>query len=254
MHTVNEIFEFLCSIAPLELQLDFDNSGFLLGRRDTRIERALLALDITGAVIEEASRLKAQLIISHHPLIWAKLKSVTDDLAGEKVLRLAERGIAAISMHTNLDIAQGGVNDVLMELLGAVPEGTLDSDGCGRIGRLCKPVPLEEFLLLCKNKLNTKGLRYYDAGRPVERIAVLGGSGGSALEEACAKGCDTFVTADIKYDRFLTAQELGINLIDGDHFCTENPIIPVLRQKLADKFDSVEFIISKEHGQVISFF
>ena len=253
MATVKEIFDYLCEIAPLDLQMDFDNSGFLLGRGDTQVSRVLLALDVTTDVIQEAIEKNVQLIISHHPLIWGSLKSITDLNGADKLLRLAENSIAVMSMHTNLDIAKDGVNDVLIELLGAKAEDSLDGDECGRVGVLESPMSLHEFLCMCKDRLQTKGLRYFDAGREVRRLAVMGGSGGSALSDAVKKGCDTYVTADIKYSQFLEAKELGINLIDGDHFCTENPVIPVLADKLRHVFGKVEFFVSERHGQVVSF-
>ena len=101
--------------------------------------------------------------------------------------------------------------------------------------------------------MDSKGLRYYDAGRSVKRLAVMGGSGGDYIGCAVEKGCDTYVTADIKYHQFLEAKELGINLIDGDHFCTENPVIPSLCEKLRHEFPDVCFTVSARHGQVISF-
>ena len=255
MNTVKDIFDKLCEIAPLELQLDYDNAGFLIGRADTPVEKALLSLDVTEEVVDEAVERGAQLIVSHHPVIWDEMKSLTDQKSGsEKLLRLLENGIAVISMHTNLDIADGGVNDVLLSLLGAENEGPFDDEGCGRKGRLQKALPLDAFLALCKEKLNTRGLRYYDAGRPAEHIAVLGGAGGSALIEAWRAGCDTYVTADVKYSVFLQARELGINLIDGDHFCTENPVIPVLAQKLRASFPEIRFFISERHGQTARFY
>ena len=255
MNTVKDIYEKLCELAPPELQLDYDNSGFLIGHADAPVEKALLSLDVTKEVVEEANEKGVQLIVSHHPLIWEPMKSVTDDdPTHEKILRLIERGIALISMHTNLDIAEGGVNDVLIALLGAENEGPFDEEGCGRMGRLEKSVPLNIFLETCKEKLSTRGLRYYDAGRPVERIAVLGGSGGSSLPGARAAGCDTFVTADVKYSVFLHARELGVNLIDGDHFCTENPIMSVLLEKLSAAFPDTEFILSSRHDQTACFF
>ncbi len=253
MTKVKNIFSYLCELAPLELQEDFDNAGFLLGHGDAAVTRALLALDITPPVIEEAREKQAQLLISHHPLIFSPLKTVTDPGSGAKALRLAEQGTAVISMHTNLDIAEGGVNDVLINLLGAKAEEPLDAENCGRVGHLDKPLSMEKFLRFCKERLQTKGLRYYDAGRPVYKLAVMGGSGGSALAEAAAKGCDTYVTADIKYNQFLEAGELGINLIDGDHFCTENPVIPVLADQLRRRFPEVAFLVSERHGQLISF-
>ena len=255
MNTVKNIFEKLCEIAPLELQLDYDNAGFLIGRTDPPVEKALLSLDVTDDVVTEAVERGARLIVSHHPVIWEEMKSLTDlKPENEKILRLLEHGIAVISMHTNLDIAEGGVNDVLLSLLGAENEGPFDEEGCGRMGRLEKPLPLDEFLALCKEKLNTRGLRYYDAGRTVEHIAVLGGAGGSGLIGAWQAGCDTYVTADVKYSVFLQARELGINLIDGDHFCTENPIISVLARKLSEAFPDTAFLISERHDQTAHFF
>ena len=255
MNTVKDIFDKLCEIAPLELQLDYDNAGFLIGRADTPVEKALLSLDVTEEVVDEAVERGAQLIVSHHPVIWEEMKSLTDlKPENEKILRLLENGIAVISMHTNLDIVEGGVNDVLLSLLGAENEGPFDDEGCGRKGRLQKALPLDAFLALCKEKLNTRGLRYYDAGRPAEHIAVLGGAGGSALIEAWRAGCDTYVTADVKYSVFLQARELGINLIDGDHFCTENPVIGVLAKKLGDAFPETAFIVSARHDQTACFF
>ena len=156
-------------------------------------------------------------------------------------------------MHTNLDIAQGGVNDVLMAALGAEVTGSLDEDGCGRVGILTKAMPMEAFLPFCKSVLETAGLRYYDSGRTVFKLAVMGGSGGDSLETAHRLGCDTYLTADLKYHQFLEAQELGINLIDGDHFCTENLIIPVLARRLRAAFPETEFILSQRHHQVVRF-
>lgn len=254
MPSVQEIFETLSAWAPLELQMDFDNSGFLVGRKEKPVYRALLALDITDEVIDEAVSLGADLIISHHPLIFHPLKSLTGQGPGRKTLLLAENGLAAVCMHTNLDIAEGGVNDVLIRLLGAEPEGPVDAYGCGRVGTLSESMPLEHFLQRCKERLHANGLRYVDAGRPVHRLGVIGGAGGDEFRDALEKGCDTFVTADVKYHVFLEAAEEGVNLIDADHFCTENPVIPVLAQRLRDAFPQVDFTVSSKHRQVISFY
>ena len=243
MRRAGEIYEYLKELAPLELQMDFDNSGFQLGRLDAEVNKALLALDVTEEVVGEAIELGAQL------LIFSKLRNIMDT----KLLRLAENRIAVISMHTNLDIAAGGVNDVLITLLGARADGPLDPDDCGRVGELPEAQQFDSFLRFCKTALDSKGLRYYDAGRPVKRLAVMGGSGGDYIGCAVEKGCDTYVTADIKYHQFLEAKELGINLIDGDHFCTENPVIPSLCEKLRHEFPDVCFTVSASHGQVISF-
>ena len=243
MATVNDIYAFLNDLAPVRYQMDFDNAGFLVGDGSAAVEHVLLALDITDDVIAEAAALRAQLIVSHHPLIFTPLRRATaDDLTGRKVLALARNGIAAVCMHTNLDIADGGVNDALMAALGA--EVT-----CGRVGRLLEPMALSDFLPYVADRLHANGLRYVDGGRPVQKLAVCGGSGGSMLDLAAQKGCDTFVTADVKYDRFLAAKELSVNLIDADHFCTENVIIPILCEKLRAQFPALTFAVSRVHAQ-----
>ena len=182
MTKVIDIFRALCEIAPLELQMSFDNAGFQVGHADGEVRRALLALDVSDDAVGEALKIGAELIISHHPLLFSPLKAVTDaDPVQNRVLRLLENRIAVISMHTNLDIADGGVNDVLIRLLGAEPEIPLDPDGCGRIGNLPVPVPLPDFLALCRNRLRVPALRYSPGAKPVSRLAVMGGAGAESM-------------------------------------------------------------------------
>lgn len=255
MTRVADVLAFLEEKAPCGLKLDFDNVGHLVGHSDAVVSRILTALDITDEVIEEAEALGAELIVSHHPLIFFPVKSVTDgSWTGRRILTLAEKRMAAICMHTNLDAAQGGVNDVLMETLGGTVVETLDPvSGIGRIGVLPEAVAFAEFLQNTKTVLNSHGLRYHDAGRPVQKIACCGGSGGSDIALAAEAGCDCYVTADVKYDQFLEAKSLGINLIDADHFCTENVVIPVLAGWLKKAFPRVEVLVSETHGQCAQF-
>ena len=249
MLKVKDVYDYLCELAPLELQMSFDNSGFQLGRIESGVKKVLLALDVTEDVVDEAIEQGADLIVSHHPLIFTPLKNITD----EKLLKLIENNIAVISMHTNLDIADGGVNDVLIRALGAEPDSVLDTDGCGRVGVLAEDMDFDDFLSKCKDVLKTDGLRYYDSGRKIRKLAVMGGSGGGELYRAAELGCDVYVTADVKYNQFLDARELGISLIDGDHFCTENLVIPELKDRLQERFTEIVFSVSKKHGQIISF-
>ena len=264
MATVDQIYDVLNTLAPVHYQMDFDNAGFLVGDRHSEVNTVVVALDITDAVIEEAIAQNADLIVAHHPLLFHPLRNVrTEDLVGRKVLKLAKHGISAICMHTNLDIADGGVNDALMHTLNAditgllEPTGTDDLGqplGCGRIGCLSDPMPLDAFLKDLTERLHVSGLRYCDGGKPVQKLAVCGGSGGNMLELAYEAGCDTFVTADIKYDRFLAAKELGVNLIDADHFCTENVVVPVLADTIQNAFPSVRVQISQTLGQTTQFY
>ena len=254
MTTVSDVFETICAWAPLELQMDFDNSGFLAGHREAPVSKVLLTLDVSDAVIDEAVREKAELIVSHHPLIFRPLRSATDETPeGRRLLKLIEHRIAVISMHTNLDIAEGGVNDALMTALGAQTEAALDENGCGRIGVLDAKVNLQDFLLRVKQSLLCRGLRYADAGKEVYRLAVMGGSGADCLERAAELGCDTFVTADVKYHQFQKAVDLGLNLIDADHFYTENPVIPVLAESLAKRYPELQILVSADHQAIVRF-
>ena len=267
MVTVNDVNNYLNSIAPVEAKMDFDNVGFLVGRSGSCVSKILVSLDITHDVISEALNFGAELIVSHHPLFFS-LNSVTDaDTTGNKVVRLLTGGVSAICMHTNLDAARGGTGDALAaaagiaaekgltELLsedGILPDGTAFS--YGRTGRLISSCPLDEYLEILKKTLNTTGLRYYDAGRDVFHVAVVGGSGGNMLHHAVKLGCDTFLTADVKYDVFLEAKEIGINLIDGDHFCTENLVTGVISDKLRAAFPQVEIMTSNSHRQTVRFY
>ena len=255
MPTVHDVFAFLNEKAPVASRMSFDNVGLLVGRQDRTVSRIVTALDVTEPVIAEAADLGAELIVSHHPIFF-ELRSVTDgDYDGSRVLALAERGIAAICMHTNLDAAAGGVNDALMAALGGVTEGVLEPDtGIGRIGHLPEEVPFDRFLPFVKRALNANGLRYHDGGRPVKHLAVCGGSGGGDVGLAAAAGCDTLVTADVKYHQFLEAAHLGLNLIDGDHFCTENVVVPVLADWLRGAFPSVDVRVSQVHRQTAQFY
>ena len=264
MATVADILQFVESLAPRYMKCDWDNVGLLCGRRDREVKKILVALDPFRHVIEEAIETGADCIVTHHPLIFRNpLMAVNEDTeAGRCVLTLMEHGIAAINAHTNYDLAPDGVNDVLARTLGLAdievinPEGT-DAEGraygllrCGTIGE----ITLKAFLVGVKEHLDCQGLRYVDAGKPVRKVAVGGGSCADEMHDALAAGCDTFVTADVKYNQFRTAYELGLNLIDAGHFHTENPAMPVLAEKLRAEFPAVEVIFSEKHTDCMNFF
>ncbi len=253
---VKDIFHALDRLAPSESKMDFDNVGLLVGKPANEVNRVLIALDITDEVIQEAAEMGAQLIVSHHPVIFSSLKQVVDtDLTGHKVISLISSGLSAICMHTNLDAAQGGVNDALADALGAKVEGVLNrEEGISRLARLPEPVGLVQFLEHTAAALGCNGLRYHDAGKPVSYIGLCGGAGGGDIALAAQLGCDTFVTADVKYNQFLDARALEINLIDADHFCTENVVVPVLERYLKSAFPTLQVYISKRHQQTALFF
>lgn len=238
---VNDVLSFLWTLAPEEGKESWDNVGHLVGRSNQEVTRILIALDITLPVIQEAQKLGAELIVSHHPVIWDTHKFVTDQvIQQERVLRLIEEGVSAICMHTNLDEAEDGVDDTLVETLGLHAVEHLAEGKIGHISNLESPISMQNFLKLVQEKLQANGLRFYDSGRPVHCIATGCGSCGEYLKDAVDAGCDTFLTGDLKYNVFLDAQDQGINLIDAGHFPTENPIVKKLSGKLQRQFPQIE--------------
>lgn len=248
--TVREIFDSLKAWAPMEYALDFDNPGLLVGDEDAQADRVLVALDVTSDVIDEAERMGAKLIVSHHPLIFHKLGAVVEqDGVGRRVIRLIKSGISLISMHTNLDAAQGGVNDALAECLGvknlSIIEELGDGYGIGRVGELDEAESVRAFLKRVKSALGAPGLRYAAADKMIKKVAVGGGACSSYLELVHAMGCDAFVTADVKHDGYLSAREMGITLIDAGHFSTENPICGRIKDYIESKLQGVEVSLSQ---------
>lgn len=260
--TVQQILDYVNSLAPASMKCDWDNVGLLCGRRDQEVKKVLVALDPFLDVCEEAAAVGADLIVTHHPLIFKAPKTVTtDDTVGQCILFLASHGISAVNAHTNLDCAPEGVNDVLARTLGLTEVEVLNPMGVDvqdrpwgllRAGSVVE-MALEDFMTLVKARLHTPVLRYVDGGKPVHRVAVGGGACGDGYLEALQAGCDTLVTSDIKYNQFWDAGDLGLNLIDAGHYYTENPVCAVLAAKLREQFPEVEVVLSK-HEDCMRFF
>ena len=259
MTTVADILAFMETVAPRSMKMDWDNVGLLCGSRNTQVTKILVALDPFEHVCQEASDWGAELIVTHHPLIFQALKSITDDTSiGRCIMGLCRHGIAAVNAHTNLDCTPGGVNDILAKTLELTNVEIINPQGDPAYGLLrCGEVteqPLETFLSTVKAALGCEGLRYVDGGKPVRKVAVGGGSCAGEMMDAIGAGCDTFVTADVKYNQFWDAKELGLNLIDAGHFCTENPVVAVLAEKIAAEFPEVEVKISENHRDCMKFY
>lgn len=253
--TVSDVLNYLWEVAPKEGAEPWDNVGHLVGRSTAEVTKILVTLDITSAVIQEAKEMGAELIVSHHPLIWDTHKHVTDQVyQQEKVLSLIENGIAAICMHTNLDEAEDGVDDTLVEALSLQAEAHLADGKIGHICTLDSEMPLMDFLGLVKQRLGANGLRYCDGGKPVKKIATGCGACAEYLEDAVKAGCDTFVTGDVKHNYWIDAQGQGINLIDAGHYSTENPIVKKLSKKLSAKFPEIEVAETTRMPQPEQFF
>ena len=256
MTTVQDILNFIQTIAPKELKMDWDNVGLLCGEASKEVKTVLVALDPFTAVCEEAAEVGADLLLTHHPLIFEAMSNITDETTvGRAILTLIRNNIAAVNAHTNLDCADGGVNDVLAGklCLTDIRKVDADPDGLLRQGTVSTQ-SLADFMVNVKVALGCNGLRYVDGGKPVNQVAVGGGSCGSAMYDVLAAGCDTFVTADVKYNQFCDAKALGLNLIDAGHFPTENPVIPHLAAQIQSAFPEIKVIVSKKHTDSVKFF
>lgn len=259
MPTVETIENVLFELAPRSGAMEWDNVGLLVGDPKMDVNRILVALDVTEDVLNEAILQKAQLIVAHHPVMncaWNPVQSLREDRPqGHLLRRLTITGIAALCMHTNLDSAQGGVNDALAEALKVIDPGPLTEEGIGRVGTLKDgPMPLTQFVMKITAALRCNGLRYADAGKPVSRVAVGGGACGDYIGQAISAGCDTFVTADLRYHDFLDAKPRGINLIDAGHFPTEDVVCPVLIRYLRERFPALTVEKSASHREVIQYY
>ena len=256
MTTVSDILKFVETLAPRDLKMDWDNVGLNCGHLDRPVSKILVALDPFTHVCREAKEIGADLLVTHHALIF-KPGFITDrDVQGRNTLFLIENGIAHINAHTNLDQAPGGVNDVLAAKLGLDNieiVNPVDGVGLMRCGDVAEQ-SLETFLATVKHSLDCEGLRFADGGKPVRKVAVGGGSCAGGMAEVLAAGCDTFVTADCKYNQFWDAHDLGLNLIDAGHFHTENPVVSVLAEKIAAAFPGVEVKISETHTDCMKFY
>lgn len=230
--TVNDLVELLEELMPSNLAEDWDNVGLMLGRKGKTVKRILLALDLSKEVVEQAVAQKIDLIITHHPAIFKKLKRVVDnDWQQDLLLTLAENGIAVYSAHTNLDCVSTGVNDVLAKLLKLEDTEILDdSNGLGRIG-VVEEASLVEYAQVVKTALKADYVVVGDAGKQVHKVAVCGGAGSDLIDLALAKGADTLVTGDVKYHSAQQAVFSGLNIIDAGHQPTELPVL----EKLADR-------------------
>ena len=257
MITVKDIFDFLCEKAPLETQLDFDNAGFLCGDADSVVTKVMTALDITDAVVAEAAELGAELIVSHHPVCFTPMKSVTTgDLTGRKFAAMLKNGISAICMHTNLDAARDGVNDALCAALGAENLGLLapEHDTMSRLCRFTEPMKYSDFLGHVKTALNANGLRCAGPEKDVRLFGICGGAGADFIPDAAARGCDAYITADVKHHQFLQAAEMGICLVDAGHFSTENVVVPVLTDWISSRFPGLDVRIAQSNTQPERFY
>lgn len=251
MITVEQIYQKMQDIAPLELAESWDNPGLLVDCGGT-VRRVLVALDITPEVIAEAAEKDCQLIVAHHPVIFSPVKKLN---AQDLPFQLVQKNLSAICMHTNLDAARGGVNDVLADIFGMKERETF-AEGCGRVGRI-EPISAAELARRAQTELAVwcnlpKGgsqpvqVKFVDANKPVQRLAVISGSGGSLFEEALAMGADCLLTGEANHHHACDAKRLGLSLVVAGHYATEFPAMAAVAEKLRAAVPELDVLVSCE--------
>ncbi len=258
---IKDIMDFLEKLAPKNLAESWDNVGLLVGDKNKEVSKVLLALDVTDEVVDEAIKLNANLIVTHHPLIFKAVKTVnTDDFVGKTIIKLIKNDIAVYTLHTNLDSGLGGTNDVLADILEMqnrevlLPSEVNETCGLGRYGDV-KETTVENLLKFMKNTNKFDFINYSldDEGmnKPVRKIGLCTGSVmDSLIYKSKALGCDVYVTGDVTYHTAQIAKRVGITIVDVGHYCSENIVFENLQNKLKTEFN-INIEISKVNAQTI---
>ncbi len=244
MITVGDIYDVLQQKAPFETAETWDNSGLLIGARETAVSAVYVALDITTETVRRAVACGAQLIVSHHPVIFEPLRAVTPD---SPVYAAVQAGLCALCAHTNVDKAVDGVNDALARQLGLTAV-TVAPDGMCRIGLLPDAISGEAFARLVSARLDT-AVRARVGAAPVRRVALCGGAGGDEVLPLLAQ-CDAALTGELKHHHWLAVSGEK-TLVEGGHYATEIGIVPVLAGWLQQQFPTLT-VICEERQQPYS--
>ena len=237
MSTVKDIYSFLDSVAPFSTSAPWDNTGLLVGDENKEVKKVMLSLDVTGDVIDEAIEENVDLVITHHPLIFESVKSVTSDTL---LYKAVSSGISFISSHTCLDIAKDGVNDCLANAVGIKNVKTVEEDEFLKIGEIEEKTE-DEFVSLLKEKLSCNVL-YNSTGNNIKKVAFCSGSGGDLWGLAKSCGADALLTGEAKYHEFLDANFNNITIFACGHFETEIVVVDTLKEKLEKAFKNIEFL------------
>ena len=234
-----DVYNYIDSFAPFSSQEEWDNSGHILGSLYNEVTRAVVCLDVNNEVIDYASEIGANLIISHHPVIFSPVKRIT---AESVLMNAIMKEIAVISAHTNLDKAEDGVNDALCEALSLRYEKVYNDDSPSFIN-ICypdEPFSAEKLSLHLRESLNCAA-SYCDADTAITKIGLCSGAGSDFIDDAIRLGCNAFITGEAKYHEFLEAKDKGISLFTVGHFESEIPVVKKLTEKLNNEFNCTVF-------------
>lgn len=241
MSTVKDVYSFLDKLAPFSTSAAWDNTGLLAGSCEKQVKKVLLSLDVTKAVIDEAIKNNVDLVITHHPLIFSGVKSVTADTL---LYKAVASGISFISSHTCLDIAKDGVNDCLANAVGLKNITSVEEEPFLKIGET-EEMTENEFVSLLKERLSCNVL-YNSTGNNIKKVAFCSGSGGDLWAMAKEYNADALLTGEAKYHEFLDASFNDITIFSCGHFETEIVVIDTLKEKLEKEFETIEFLKSNQ--------
>lgn len=246
MASVSEIYDYLDARLPRSRSASWDNDGLMVCENPARrVGKVLFALDVTPAAAAYAADIRADLIISHHPLIFTGIRHMNpEDPAARKILPLLKEGISVMSFHTRLDAVEGGINDILAERLALsdIQPFGMDGDATGRIGTLPSPVPFDDFCRLVRNTLDAPSVAAVNGGcQAIRRVAVLGGAGKDYIEPAIRAGAEALVTGEAGYNHMLDAAERGLSVLAAGHYHTEIPFSAFFIKELNEAFPGIEF-------------
>ncbi|MFB0917451.1 MAG: Nif3-like dinuclear metal center hexameric protein [Clostridiaceae bacterium] len=261
---LKELINYLEAFAPVGCAEIYDNPGLAVGDFNSKIKRVLIALDVTDKVIDEAIEKKADLIFTHHPLLFSRPESVNNENSqGRKIIKMLTNGINAYSSHTNLDKVVNGMNDMIMEVLGFNNSSVLSQVDSGNgigIGRISviEAISLSELAKKVGESLDADTILFSgDPDKVITKVAVVNGSGADFINLAKEAGAEVLVTGDTKYHDILDALDRGICVIDAGHFNTEWNVFTKLSTKLLNKFNEnhelIEYLISENTKDVYQY-
>ena len=263
-YTVKDIAELIEAFAPKQYAMQRDNVGLLTGDENTIVSTVLVCCDVDTFVVDEAIKAGAELIISHHPMMFNPINRLTEKTPQEKALRmLIKNDISHYASHTNLDVVRGGLCDYMATLLNltntTVCEPVCEENGiCHGYGRLCElpaTVTMESFLNACKTAFNCDGLRYTgNLTDNIKTVAVNTGGGASLVDYCIENDVDLLVTGDLKYNQFRDAYENGVNIIDISHFDSEKIVMDFYEKFFCKNFEGINLIKSKANVAIVKTF
>lgn len=246
MAIVRDIYNYIDSFAPFNTQAEWDNSGLLVGNENSVVNKIVFALDVTTDVIEQAKTVGADLIVTHHPVIFKPVSNVLND---SLIYKLIEKNMSIICAHTNYDKAIDGVNDILCCTVGADKIEKID-DTFLNIATFENTSSTDEFAKHLKEKLNG-AVRYNNLNKNISKIAVCSGSGSDYLSHAKELQCDALLTGDASHHSFLDANEMGIVLFACGHFETETIAIKPLLEKIENEFN-IECVLAVQNTPIMT--